>query len=121
MSEILTVGLFGSVGAIARYLVYRALQSTPRFPVTTLCINILGCFLLGALLVWVEREGSGYRQIYLAGAVGFLGAFTTFSTFGAETFMLMRTGEFGRAGLNVGASVVLGVLAVWAGRMAAGE
>lgn len=118
MTDILIVGLSGFFGSIARYLVY--LWVTPRnptsFPWATLFINLLGCFLIGVIGGLVERAVPFHRHLLLIGSIGFLGAFTTFSAFGYETFALLRSDQTLFALLNILGNVLLGLLAVWFGR-----
>jgi CrcB protein len=93
--------------------VYRLLGRD--FPWGTLAVNVLGSFLMGLLFVlFLERLATG-PEIRSGVLVGFLGAFTTFSTFSMETLTLMETGYLGRAFLNMGLSVLLCVLACWLG------
>ncbi len=112
----LVVGLGGFVGASARFAIGRwALAKWGTgFPYGTFVINIAGCFLLGLFATLADRLGwNDYSRF--AVAVGFLGAFTTFSTFEYESFRLIGEGHFMRAGANIVGSVVVGFLAVCAG------
>lgn len=118
MKDILLVGIGGGLGALSRYglglVILRWLG--PGFPWATLVINVAGCLLIGMAM----GGGAGAtaflpRELKLAGVVGFLGAFTTFSTFGYETLALMQAGKPLLAGAYVLASVVLGLLAVGLG------
>lgn len=100
------VGVAGAAGALCRYGI--GLAAGPQFfPWPTLGINLAGCFVLAFLL----QHGTGRWPVdfQIAVAVGFLGAFTTFSTFGYETLVLLREGRGGRAALYVVASVVGGL------------
>jgi CrcB protein len=122
MRGLLLISLGGVLGALARYgasgLVYRLLG--PGFPYGTLAVNLAGCLAIGAVLYLTQDRPTlsvAARQLV---AVGFLGSFTTFSTFGVETFALLRDGDFAAAALNVGASVLLGLGAVWLGHGLAG-
>ena len=115
------VGAGGFLGASARYvvggLVYRWL--TPQFPYATFFINVSGCFGIGLLAVLAEERfgiGPEARLFWMAGV---LGGYTTFSTFGYETFTLARDGSYLLAALNVVGQVLFGLIAVWAGAMAA--
>lgn len=114
----LLVGLGGFVGAVARFLIGRwagALVDT-RFPVGTFIINISGSFLLGILGTLVaDRVLPSSDALRLALGIGFLGAFTTFSTFELETHALLEDGSWLLAAINMIASLVLGLLAVRAG------
>lgn len=113
MREFLLVGMGGFLGAAARYGVSVAMQGlTLAFPWATLSINVLGCFLIGALMPHVED-----RRLWLIFVVpGILGGFTTFSAFGHETMKLVQVGTPLLAALYVVASVGLGLGAVWTGR-----
>jgi CrcB protein len=107
---------------VLRYLASGWVQSVftkPWLPMGTLAVNVIGCLGIGFLSGLIE-----YRQMLEPEArffllVGVLGGFTTFSTFGYETFSLARDGETLAVALNVGLSVTLGVCAVWAGHVAA--
>jgi CrcB protein len=114
--EIGLVALGGAAGAVARYwlsgLVYRF--AGPGFPWGTLVVNVLGCFAIGIVVVALESTLQS-PAVRAAVAIGFLGAFTTFSTYSYEALALLQDGEWARAGAYVGGSVVLGLLAVAAG------
>lgn len=116
-SEILLVGISGFLGAIARYLVYLRIgvRAEGGFPWATLTVNLLGCLLIGVLAVLIGRDGNYARHLYLIGAVGFLGAFTTFSAFGLELFQLLREQQLWLAFWSVSANMVGGLLAVGLG------
>jgi fluoride exporter len=113
----LLVGVGGFLGAVARYLlgglVYRYLPAT--FPYATVIINVTGCFGIGLLAALVEERQLLGPAVRLFWMIGFLGGYTTFSTFGYESMALMREGSHGAALLNVCGQVVLGLLAVWVG------
>lgn len=118
MLPIITVAVGGALGAVARYLTYlwvRA-QITHHFPFGTLLINVAGCLVVGALMVLIEREVPFHRHLLLIGVTGFLGSYTTFSTFGFETMHLIRNNQFGWATINVLANVMFGLGGVWIGR-----
>ena len=101
---------------MARYgvagLVSRAEES---FPWGTFVINVSGCFLLGLLVAMFAHRFVVHPDLRIALTVGFLGAYTTFSTFALETFDLAETHSTGVGILNVTASVAAGLLAVWLG------
>jgi CrcB protein len=109
----LLVAVFGAAGAVVRYRIGLAV-GVRSFPWATLAINLSGTLLLVAL---VTGPGHGHwsKETTTAATVGFLGAYTTFSTFGNETFQMVRDGRTGAAALYVAASVVGGLLAAWAG------
>lgn len=121
--QIITVALGGAMGAVSRFLVGniagKALGSA--WPYGTFIINIVGCFCMGVLMtVIVERQllPAAWR-LFLC--VGFLGGFTTFSSFGYETISLINNGKLLEAFAYVGGSVLLGLLAaaigVYVGRV----
>lgn len=115
MIELLWVGLGGFVGAVLRYSLSLWAERAygGPFPVGTLVVNVVGCFLIGVLMAGVERGWVGAEAKLLLG-VGLLGALTTFSTFGFETYDLLRQGSPGLAVANLVANGVVGLLAVWA-------
>lgn len=112
------VGSGGFCGAIARHglsgLVHRQVPLS-TFPYGTLAVNLMGCLVIGVIAGLAESRqlfGPGFRTFAL---IGVLGGFTTFSTFGYETFAMMRDSEYLRAGANVGLHIVLGLALVWLG------
>jgi fluoride exporter len=114
----LLVGLGGFIGAIARFEVARAIGALfeSRFPWGTFAINVSGSFLLGVLSVIVaQKTAPDSEALRLALGVGFLGAFTTFSTFEFETHALLDDGSWVMALANMIASLLLGLVAVRAG------
>ncbi len=116
MAVALVVGLGGAAGALARYyatLWVRALVGGEA-PWGTLAVNVVGSFLLGLLFVWLQSRAPGpyARELLL---VGFLGSFTTFSTFSYEVVAMARAGAVGQAGAYAAGSVVLGIVAVLLG------
>jgi fluoride exporter len=117
MTKLLLIFLAGGVGSLARYLLsgWVQRQGTESFPLGTLVINILGCFLIGFLTEAFSGRILLREEHRIMITVGFIGGFTTFSTFGLETFTLLDDGQLVRATLNVVLSVGLGLFAVWFG------
>ena len=118
MKALLLVGLGGCIGSIARYALGMLLTQPAahgRFPLGTFAVNVLGCLLAGLLAGWWERQALLSADARLFVFTGLLGGFTTFSAFGLETVALLRRGEPGTAALYAGASVALGIAAVWLG------
>lgn len=118
ITRILVIGAGGFVGAIARHVLAGLVQHRAGvyFPTGTLAVNAIGCALMGALLAVIEERqvlGPDARAFL---AVGILGSFTTFSTFGYETMELLRVGSTRLAVVNVTANVFVGLVALWAGR-----
>jgi len=112
------VGSGGFLGAIFRYglsgLIHRKIPMS-TFPWGTLLVNLLGCFVIGVLIGLLESKqlfGPGFRRFML---IGLIGSFTTYSTFGYETFALIRGAEYLRATANIGIHVILGLALVFAG------
>jgi fluoride exporter len=110
------VALAGAVGAVARWRVGVAV-GVQSFPWATLAVNVVGCFALAVVLAGpaADRWSSATTT---AVAVGLLGSFTTFSTFGYETFSFLRTDQPGRAAAYVGLSLAGGLGATVLGWMA---
>ena len=118
VASCLLVGAGGFLGAIARHLAGVAIGDAGRgvFPLATFLINISGSLLLGVVGTLVARRFvASPDAVRLALGVGFLGAFTTFSTFEMETQGLLRDGQGLMASLYVAGSVVVGLVAVRAG------
>lgn len=118
MPPIIAIAIGGAVGAVSRYLVGLAslYWFGDRFAFGTLIVNVMGCFVLGILLQHQLVATAKLPTLAHAGlTVGFLGALTTFSTFGVETIRFVERGEWWLAAINVGANVTLGLLAAAAG------
>lgn len=110
------VALGGALGALARYgisgWVYDRLGE--NFPWGTLVVNLVGCLALGLVIRWIQVSAVA-PEVRPFLTIGVLGAFTTFSTFSYETVALLQEGQWLRAGLYMGGSVVLGLIAMLAG------
>lgn len=116
----LLVAAGGGIGAALRYLLggWIASRLGPDFPWGTFIVNVSGCLLIGLVLGLVERGAlPGEARLFLA--VGVLGGYTTFSTFGYETLRLLEGGELLPAALNAFGQLALGLVAVYLGLMAA--
>jgi CrcB protein len=114
------VGIGGFAGAIARFAVgsYIGNRIGSRIPYGTFVINISGSFLIGLILtVLAQRTGASPNWRYLI-PIGFIGAYTTFSTFEYETLRNVQDGQVLIALGNVGLSVIAGFAAVWMGVIA---
>lgn len=121
MRAAVLVGLGGSLGSVLRYVLGGAAQrvAATTLPMGTLVVNLLGSGLLGLVAgLTLERDGNG-SGLWLFVAVGFCGGFTTFSAFSYETLDLLRQGDLVRAAWNVFGQMAAGLLAVWAGLLAA--
>lgn len=122
--DIVAVAIGGALGASARFgvgrVLFTALKEHPlALPAATLLVNIAGCLAIGLILSWLlAREAGGAAQhLRLLIVVGAIGAFTTYSTFGIETFTLWREGKLGVALGYVALHLVLGFAAVALGAM----
>ena len=115
--KICSVAVGGSLGAVARYLINISPLATvfDKFPLPTFVINIAGSFLIGFLMIVLADKMVVNENIRMAVIVGFLGAFTTFSTFEIEIFGLMRERQLIIAFLYLFLSVLVGFLGVLAG------
>ena len=111
------VAIAGALGALARYGLggFIANRNPSAFPVETLVINVSGSLVLGFLFVVLTERFLPHPALRTSLMVGFLGAYTTFSTFSLETFRLIEDGAVGLAALNVFASVAAGLVAVYLG------
>jgi CrcB protein len=114
----LLVDAGGFLGLIARYLLSGLIlhrSSGWRFPISTFCVNVVGCFVLGALARLAEKQLLLSADTRLFLFTGLLGDFTTFSAFGAEGVNMIRRGDFTVAATYATLSVGCGFAAVWLG------
>jgi CrcB protein len=115
---------FGSaVGGVARFAVAAVVQQRvgPNFPVGTLLVNVTGSFLLGLLLRYALGTDAISPEVRALLTTGFCGGYTTFSTFSADTILLLEDGQSMRAGVYVLLSIVLSLAGTWLGILAARE
>lgn len=121
MGELVAIAAGGSLGAVMRYAMSNAVYSWlgRDFPYGTLSVNVIGSFLIGIAFVLLTEKltlGSEVRAFIL---IGFLGAFTTFSTFSLETLTLLQQGYLVKAVANILLSVLLCLIATWSGMVVA--
>ena len=117
------IGAGGFIGAVLRYQLSGWVQyrsGSIVFPFGTMSVNLIGCLAIGLLTFLVENRSLLSPEMRNFLLVGLLGAFTTFSTFGNETLVLIRGNRMDLAILNAGVQVVVGVGMVWLGRLLAG-
>ncbi len=118
MINILLIGLGGFIGSVARYLVGITIHryfDIYWFPVGTLAVNVIGCFLIGFLGGFLELRQLSHPEIRFFLFTGLLGGFTTFSAFGYETFNLFKDGYIALSVMNSFLQLIVGLAAVWAG------
>lgn len=118
MRYIIIVALGGALGSVARYkfggFVLHHTESSD-FPVSTFCVNIIGCFTIGLLAGLAEHHDLFSPATRLFLFTGFLGGFTTFSAFGYESVFLIRRALINTSLLYVALSMIAGLAAVWIG------
>ena len=117
MYKTILIGLAGLIGTLLRYWLsgFVARHYGETFPWGTLIVNVLGCLVTGAVFNLTEERFLVDPTVRTVILIGLLGGFTTFSSYGLQTFTLLRDGEFALATLNVAVSNVLGLFMVWAG------
>ncbi len=113
----LLIAFGGAAGAVSRYLVDDTVTRWlgTSFPLGTLLVNVTGSFLLGALVALVIERAALPPDVRAPVMIGFLGAYTTFSTWMLDSARLMQGGDWVVAVANLGGSVILGLIAVFAG------
>lgn len=117
LTQALLVGVGGFAGAIVRLVITQMVTARlgMLLPYGTLVVNVTGCFLLGLILGTLAHAAAPHAAVRPLIATGFLGAYTTFSTFGAETVLLLEEGSVLLAVVYVGASLVVGLAATLGG------
>lgn len=121
MQKYLLIAAGGALGSIARYWVGSAVASRlgTRFPYGTFVINLSACLMIGFAVTFLgKRAGVGMAWRFLV-PVGFIGAFSTFSTYEWETLSSLRAGAFSLAALYAFGSLILGLVAAWGGAILA--
>jgi fluoride exporter len=120
MRTIVAVGVAGALGALARYGVGGLLLSKGgrTFPWETFVVNVTGSFVLGFIFTVMTEQLTTAPWLRIAVTIGFIGAYTTFSTLTYETYRLLEDGALGLAAANILGSVAAGLLAVYLGIVA---
>ena len=117
LSRLFSIGFAGFTGTLLRYwlsgIIARRYGET--FPYGTLIVNLIGCFAIGFLFYFFYDRAIVSPTSRTAVFIGLIGGFTTFSSYGLQTFTLLRDGELFLALLNVAASNLLGLALVWLG------
>jgi fluoride exporter len=116
-TQLLLVGAGGFAGSIARYFTSKTvdLKLNTLFPFGTLTVNVIGSFILGVIIAWTAKKADNSENLRLLLATGFCGGFTTFSAFAFENLNLLEQKLTGVALLYISMSLIIGVLAVYAG------
>ncbi|MEM8947259.1 MAG: fluoride efflux transporter CrcB [Planctomycetota bacterium] len=115
MNQIFAVAVGGALGAVCRHLVNQVC-SRYQFPFGTLTVNIVGCFFIGLLITMRASDDQRWDELtHSALTIGFLGALTTFSTFGFETHSFLSSQQHGLGLLNIASNMLLGLVAVYGG------
>lgn len=119
MQKYFYIAVGGALGSLARYGmgVFVTDRIGAKFPYGTFVINITACFIIGFSLAFLGRRTDLSAAWRFLIPVGFVGAYSTFSTFEWETFTKLQSGSFSIASLYVVSSILLGLLAVWCGVM----
>ena len=118
LPQLLWVGLGGFLGSVGRFVIsgfFNRLSPALTFPIGTLAVNILGCFLIGLLHGLAESRNMLGTDTRIFLFIGVLGGFTTYSTFGFESLALLKDGAMLKASANIIIHVFLGLAAVWLG------
>jgi CrcB protein len=121
MQKTIMIAGAGLLGTLLRYWLsgFVARQYGETFPWGTIAVNLIGCLLTGVVFFLTETQFLASPTARMVLLIGLLGGFTTFSSYGLQTFTLLRDGEFGLAILNVVTSNTLGLVMVWLGYLLA--
>jgi fluoride exporter len=117
LQKYLLIAIGGALGSIARYWVGSTIAGRMgiRFPYGTLIVNITACIIIGFSLTYMSRRADMNPALRYLIPIGFIGAYSTFSTYEWETLTTLRSGAFLLAAIYAGGSLILGLIAVWGG------
>jgi CrcB protein len=117
LQKYLLIAVGGALGSIARYWVGSAISSRAgvKFPYGTLVVNISACLVIGFALTYLGKRADLNPAWRFLIPVGFIGAYSTFSTYEWETLSTLRSGAFALAALYAAGSLLAGLVAVWCG------
>ena len=113
--NLLYVMIGGFLGAISRFILGEWMHTTQGFPLGTFIVNLIGCFLIGWILTILSQKKQIRQEFTLFIGTGFIGSFTTFSTFSVETLHLFQQGFLLLGLVYVFATTILGLILVYAG------
>lgn len=121
MQKYLLIAFGGALGSVARYWVGSTIASRAgiRFPFGTMVVNITACLVIGFTLTYMGKRADLNPAWRFLVPIGFIGAYSTFSTYEWETLSTLRSGAFALAALYAGGSLVLGLAATWCGAVLA--
>lgn len=114
MKQLLLVFVGGGIGSAARYFVSKLLNNSQALPLGTMLVNVVGSFLIGAILGYAIKQPTQQNLVLLL-ATGFCGGFTTFSTFAYENQLLLKSGDYTSFLFYTFGSVIAGLIAVFLG------
>ena len=121
MQKYILIAAGGALGSVARFWVGSTIGGRMgiRFPFGTLAVNLSACLVIGFLLTFLGRRVELDPALRFFSAIGFIGAYSTFSTYEWETLQTLRSGAFALAALYAGGSFILGLAATWCGAVLA--
>lgn len=108
MIKLLWIACGGALGAISRYKLSSSILSVANFPMSTLCVNLIGCFAIGLMTIWLKNS----PNLKLFVVIGFLGSFTTYSAFSLEALQMLQRSDTFKLALYITLHVVAGLVLV---------